>query len=111
MANPREQSLFIWATIGMIVVFIKSIYIVGSAFAIEISPLNFLLSIGWYAGANFIPDFLASVIFTLGGLFSPPKSHYETNTVGGNQSNGGLFGSFRRNKNQRDVYQQDVQYR
>jgi len=74
--SPTNHTLFIWASAALVLIFIKAIYIVASAFVPSISAYNYAIVIGWYVGANLLLDFLASMLFTVGGLISPPKSQY-----------------------------------
>jgi hypothetical protein len=69
--SPTEDIMFICATVGVVIVFIESWYIVASAFVINISTGNYLIPVGWYVGGSFIPLFLASIAFIASGTLSP----------------------------------------
>jgi len=72
--TPTQEKLFVWASVALIIVILKSIYILAASFANSIASYNYLIPIGWYVGANLLPDFLASAIFTIGGLHAPTRA-------------------------------------
>jgi len=71
--RPTHDTMLIWASVALVIVFVKSIYILASSFATEIASYNYLISIGWFVGGNLLPDFLASALFTAGALLAPKR--------------------------------------
>jgi len=70
-AKMGSDVFSICCTIALVFVYIKCIYLVCSAWIINISLRNPFVNAGWYAGLAFAPDFLGSLLMAIGGIIAP----------------------------------------
>jgi len=98
--NIGGDTFAVCCTIALVFVYLKAIYLVAAAFVYNISLRNPFINAGWYAGAAFAPDFLASLLCVIGGYLAAPERKEATREYDNEvaqQQNGGNGNSGRYN--------------
>jgi len=90
-----DRDLFaICCTVALVFVYIKAIYLVVSAWIIDISVRNPFVNAGYYAGLGFTPDFLGALLMAVGGIIAPVERREAARAYANEQEmqqNGGRY--------------------
>jgi len=71
--NIGKDVFAICCSVALFFVYLKAIYLICSAWIINISLRNPFVNAGWYAGCAFTPDFIGSLLMAIGGLIAPSE--------------------------------------